>query len=67
MNNKIKYNQLAYNKANKEKTNDRQRYYISCLTDRYIAHRLGIHTADCPPELIELKRAQLRLIRAIKN
>jgi len=37
------------------------------LTDAYIAHALRIPVDDCPAELIEAKRAQLKLHRAINE
>lgn len=71
---KLKAQRKLYNEANKHKikayinnNKDKIREYnkkiSKNLTDTYVAGILGIPTHDCPKELIELKRAQLKLRR----
>lgn len=68
---KTKTKHKKYYKANRDKIKERQKkiynYNSDNLSDGYISHRLAIPISSCPPELIELKRAQLKLIRAIKE
>lgn len=37
------------------------------LVDEYVAATMGFRVADCPPPLIELKRAHMQVKRAIKE
>lgn len=39
----------------------------NCLSDRYVSSKLGLSIHDCSPELLELKREQLRIKRLIKQ
>ena len=64
---KIKDYKKNYYEANKDKLNAHAMDKVKQLSDGYIAKKLRIPLSDCPPELIELKRAQLKLIRAIKQ
>lgn len=64
---KINYKKMVYRDANKDKIKAYNRANVKQLRDGYIAQQFRIPRADCPPELIELKRAQLKLIRAIKE
>lgn len=47
----------------------KRRETVAALTDKYVCERLGIRKNDLPDtrSLIELKRAQLQLCRAIKG
>lgn len=63
--------QKAYEKANADKIRERKKAYLKAcvdnLTSRYIASKIGLPISDIPPELIELKRTQLKLHRLIKQ
>lgn len=41
--------------------------YCASLTDGYIAQLLGLPVKKAPPQLIELKREHLRLVRLLKE
>ena len=57
----------VYREQNKEKMRAFNKERVEKLHDGYIAFILGIHLQECPPELIELKRAHLKLIREIRG
>lgn len=79
---KINERQRAYHKENAERllarnrrwrlTNSEQvrqrfRAYTETLSPGYLARLLKLPLADCPPELLELKRLHVTLKREIKN
>lgn len=71
---KVKEYTKKYYENNKEKIKEyrdknpekyKTKKYTKNMSDGYIASVLKINIAECPPELIELKRAQLQLKREI--
>lgn len=52
---------------NKEKGLERARKDVKALSPAYVARCLHIPVAECPPELIEMKREQLMLVRLTKQ
>jgi predicted nucleic acid-binding Zn-ribbon protein len=64
---KIKEYREKYRKLNADKINEWEKSRRNMMVDSYIAITLGIPVSDCPPELIELKRAHLQLKRQLKT
>lgn len=64
---KLRESRKAYKKANADKIAEYHKANVDNLTSRYIASNIGLPIEDIPPELIELKRAQLKLHRLIKQ
>ena len=66
-----KYKVKAYRESNKDNIKASNKAYKKVnkdnLTNQYVAHAMRLPIADIPPELIELKRAQLKLHRLIKK
>ena len=59
--------QKAWREANKEQMLNKLRAYAESLPAPYVASRLGMKTAECQPELIELKREQIAMLRLVKQ
>lgn len=57
----------AIKEKNREKYLDNRKWERDKLSDVYVLSKLAIPVAECPPELIELKREQLRIHRIIKQ
>lgn len=57
----------ASREANREKRLADEKARRESLADGYVADRLRIPIAECPPELIEMKRQQLLIHRSIKQ
>jgi len=57
----------AWQAANKEAIAERKKAHVAELQDGYLARLIGIPVADCPPELIELKREQMAVSRMTKQ
>ena len=55
-----------YRGENKEYFIAYQKKEVFNLTDHYIAQQLQLKKSECTPELIELKRASIQLLRACK-
>ena len=64
---KFKEAQRARYAANPEKFRAAARKASAKLTDSYVANNLVLPVAECPPELIEMKREQLKLKRLTKQ
>lgn len=68
---KVKARAARYKAENPEKVRaaDAQKSFrsVSLLTDNYVAKVMGLHTDQVPPELLELKREQLKHKRALKE
>ena len=69
--NNIKEYSKKYRKINKENLKQKQKQchkkYSEDLTDGYISVTLNLKKSECPPELIELKRQQLTILRLTKE
>lgn len=67
----IKKIEKEYRIKNHEKIKEQiainNKKHSECLSNSYISSRLKIKVNDCPPELIELKREQLRIHRLTKQ
>ena len=50
-----------------EKIREKRLKQVESLADSYVAKKIGISVSQCTPELLELKRAQIKLHRAIKE
>jgi len=57
----------AYREANKGKLAAKARAKVEKMPDFYITNLLKISVAECPPELIEMKRQQILIHRSIKQ
>ena len=57
----------AWKQANKEAIAARDKDRVNKLVDRYVAAALCMSAKDCPPDLIELKREQIRISRLTKQ
>jgi hypothetical protein len=64
---RYKARRKAYREKHYDKEYSRSKIWRENLTDGYVIHRLGIKKAQATPELINLKRSQLELIRLIKK
>lgn len=64
---KNKEKRKEYLLKNKDKFTKVNKKYRDSLCDAYIAGLLHIPVKECPTELIELKRAQIKLIRITKE
>jgi ribosomal protein L29 len=64
---KIKEYRKEHYKLNSDKIKEYNKFNIETLSDLYIRIKLGIPASECPPELIELKRAHLQLKRQLKT
>ena len=58
---------MAWYKDNSEREIAKKKEKTSGLHGGYVAQRLGLPLAECTPELIELKREQLRIYRLTKQ
>lgn len=57
----------AWYADNREKAREHSRKCIEKLSNSYVAGRIGISTKLAPPDLIEAKREQLKLVRLLKE
>lgn len=68
---KIAERRKAYYAANPRRQAERMKAYYAAyvekMADAYVASILGVPIAECPPELLELKREQLVLHRITKK
>jgi hypothetical protein len=62
---KVKEYQSVWREKNREKIRSR---HVGAISDSYVANNvLGILIADCPPELIERKREEIKTHRILKQ
>ena len=59
--------QKAWREANRDRLLDKHRNAVESLSTFYVAATMGMKTAECPPELIEIKREQLAITRLVKQ
>ena len=64
--NKARSYQKQWYMDNKVEAKRRSLIPITELKEEYVRQKIGLLKAECPPELIEAKRAQLKLYRATK-
>ncbi len=57
----------AYREANREKVSARDKATIENLALSYVSQRLNMKPSEVTPELLELKREQLRLSRLTRE
>ncbi len=65
--NTLRARNAAYRAENLEKFIEKSRANVANLTDSYVAHTLSLKVPQVPPDLLELKREQLRHKRALKE
>ena len=67
----IKAQQKAYRKANSENTKELAKEYdkarVDSLLDSYVVKSLNMKKEEVTPELLELKRDQLKIYRLLKE
>jgi hypothetical protein len=64
---KVRARIYAWREANPEKVRASSKHISDTLTDSYIARNLHLSVAECPPELIEMKREQLKMARTVRE
>jgi hypothetical protein len=68
---KLSASARAYQAANREKERARKKAYLAAsrkkLTAGYVSNVLKLKVSEIPPELLELKRNQLLIHRALKQ
>ena len=63
----IKAYMKAYNKANSENIKERDKVRVDSLLDSYVVKSLNMKKEEVTPELLELKRDQLKIYRLLKE
>jgi len=64
---KVRARDAKYRAENVEKERANYAKYYASMTDGYVAAKLGFPVKKVPPQLIELKREHLRLVRLLKE
>lgn len=64
---KVLAGKMAYREANLEKVRFQATVRSEDLRDDYVAKTMSMKVKDCPPDLLELKREQLRMHRLTKQ